>query len=245
MKKHFGYILLVVVYTVVAVQCRMNVLKGEGSKGQITNQPGVFENVEVGVPVKVVLNIGGNAAQGVEISGYNNVIKHITTVVKNNTLYVATDLDKTWKFDDYDDVVVTISAPSIMSLNMSGAADALIHGNVAGKSFKMELSGASDVIIDSLNVDQFTSTVTGAADITINGGTVNVARYDITGAGSVKAYKLKTNETHADITGAGESELDAEQKLFAQISGAGTIKYKGHPSVSQNISGAGTLSDAN
>ena len=184
------------------------------------------------------------AQPGIQMNGYENILKHITTTVKNNTLYVKCDLGETWTID-CDGLTTQITLPSLTSLTLTGAPDADIHGNVAGGNFKLDISGKANVTIDNINVDTFASDVSGAADITIKGGTVKSAAYEISGAAKVKAFPLQAGETVASISGAGTSEVTAITKLTASISGAGTIKYKGHPSISQDVSGVGTIKDAN
>ena len=178
------------------------------------------------------------------MNGYENVLKHIKTEVKGTTLHITCDLGDMWTID-CDSMTTMITLPVLKALTLTGAPDADIHGNIAGGDFKLDISGAANVVIDNINVDAFTSDVSGAADITVKGGIVKSAAYEISGAGKVKAFPLQTVETKASISGAGTSEVTAASKLSASISGAGTIKYKGHPSISQDVSGVGTITDAN
>lgn len=240
------YLLSFVVFglMVLSTSCRMNVLKGEGKK--ITDAPAVtpFNAVEIDISLKAVINVQEGTSAGVQLNGYENLLKHIKTKVENNTLRIYSDLDKTWTMDS-DDVTATITVPSITLLKLTGAPDADMHGNISGNDFKLDISGASTVKIDNVNVDNFSVDVSGAANIEIKGGTVKHAQYEVNGAGDLKAFPLQSTETTVTISGAGTSHITALQKLTANISGAGTIKYKGHPTISQDVSGAGTISDVN
>ena len=233
------------VFALIFFSCRRNVLKGEG---KIITQPltaSDFDHIEVKVPVKAIIKVQSGIGYVVSAKGYENIVKHIKVKVENHKLIVNSDLDETWRLDNVDELTVNISLPALNGISLSGASDAVVHGLVTGDQLKLDISGSSDVNMDSLNTDHFFAVITGAADIEIGGGSVKTADYNITGAGTVKAFKLRSLETKAEITGAGEGEIDAEQKLDASISGAGSIRYKGHPSVNQHISGAGSLSDAN
>ena len=239
------YLLLVPAFLILigSSSCRMNVLTGSGNKTTATASVSAFNEVNVEVPIKTVITLK-EGTPSVQFSGYENILKHIKASVENNKLTIHYDLDDTWTIHG-GDVTATITLPAMMALSMSGAPDADVHGNISGSSFKLTISGASDINIDSINVDNFTADVSGAGDIKINGGNVKRAVYTISGAGDIKAFKLQSQESSASISGAGDAQFTALQKLTASISGAGEIKYKGHPVITKNISGVGSLTDAN
>jgi len=224
--------------------CRLNVLKGEGK--QITATPAVasFNALDIDVSLKAAIHVAPGAQPGVQLKSYGNILQHIKTKIENNTLRIYSDLDETWTIND-DDITAEITMPAISGLSLSGSPDAAITGNVTGSSFKIDISGSSDVVVDNLNVDNFSVVVAGAGDIQVKGGAVKHATYEIDGAGDIKAFPLQTDETSATISGAGTSNVTALHQLTANINGAGTIKYKGHPSITREVSGVGTVSDAN
>ena len=244
MKKHLILVCAVLSVTLFVSSCRMNTLKGEGNKTTAAPSLPSFDAIEIEVPLKANITVQTGAQPGITMNGYENILKHIITTVKNNTLYITSDLGEMWTID-CDGLTTQITLPSLTTLTLSGAPDADIHGNVTGGNFKLSVSGAANVVIDDINVDAFSSDVSGAADITVKGGTVKSAAYEISGAGKVKAFPLQASETNASISGAGTSEVTALTKLSASISGAGTIKYKGHPSISKEVSGVGSITDAN
>lgn len=231
------------IVTVCFSACKMNVLRGSGNKTTISPAVSSFNAVNIEIPVKAEITVR-EGAPGVTIKGYENILKHIKTIVDGNTLTIEYDLDDTWTIHG-GDMSVEINVPSLTGLSLSGAPDANLHGHITGSEFKLHISGASDIDIDSLNTDNFTADVSGAADIKINGGKVNRATYTLSGAGDIKAFRLESQETSASISGAGDGQITALQKLTASISGAGEIKYKGHPTITKNISGVGELTDAN
>ena len=243
MRKYF--LLLACVTTIIGISsCKRNVLRGEGNKTSAMPAVTSFTAVDIDLPIKADITVQNGSQTGIQLNGYGNIIKHIKTTVKNNVLYITSDLDEMWEIN-CDDVSVQITLPVITALTLTGAPDANMHGNITGTDFKLEISGASKVVIDNINVDNFSSEVSGAADIEVKGGAVKKASYEISGAGKILAFPLQANETTASISGAGKNEVTALTKLSATISGAGTIKYKGHPSVTQQVSGVGTIADAN
>lgn len=242
MNKHFFVILTGSVLFISS--CKRNILEGEGTTGTINPTVTTFNAIDIDLPLKTSVTIQEGAQPAVQINGYENVIKHMKASVENNKLTLTTDLDDTWDID-CDGITVQVTMPAIAALSLSGAADADLHGNITGNSFKLETSGASKVTIDNINVDNFSTDGSGAASIEVKAGNVKTATYDISGAGKIKAFPLQTMETSVSISGAGKGEVTAQQKLSADISGAGSVKYKGHPAVTKDISGAGTVADAN
>lgn len=223
--------------------CGVNVLRGEGNKTSKTASVSPFDKVDICTSSKINITVGEGNTQSVVLSGYENILKHIKTEVKDNTLFVSYDLDDTWSIDA-DEMEVRITVPVLKGLSLSGAPDANIHGNVTGTEFVLDASGAGEITIDNMNVDKFVADLSGVAELQIKGGTVKQASYDLSGAGSIEAYPLQTEETVASISGAAKSEVTASKKLDASISGAGSITYKGTPQVTEHISGAGSVSAA-
>jgi len=244
MNKNILSIVLIIAANVLCASCRMNILKGEGKIITTTPEVASFNALDIDVSLKAVINVQPGSQPGVQFKSYENILKHIKTKIENNTLRIYTDLDETWTLSD-DDITAQITMPSITSLSLSGSPDAEVNGNITGSDFKVDISGASNVKIDNVNVDNFSVIVSGAGDVAVKGGAVKHASYEINGAGDLKAFPLQADETSATISGAGTSKVTALQKLTANINGAGTIKYKGHPVVTKDVSGIGTISDAN
>jgi len=223
--------------------CGMNVLRGEGKKIVEPRTVPSFDALDISVSTDVKVTMSEGAAPGVELSGYANIIKHLKTEVKGTTLHVSFDLDDTWTVND-DDLAINITLPTLKALTLAGAPDAVIHGNLKGSEFKLDVSGASNIVIDNLNVDNFMADMSGKSDLEIKGGVVKTASYEVSGIGKIEAYALQTEETNASISGAAEGEVNASKKLDASISGAGSITYKGRPEVTKHVSGAGSVSAA-
>lgn len=224
--------------------CKMNVVRGEGAKGAIAPSVSAFNALDISVSAKIVVNVQQGTQPSVRISGYENVLKYVRTDVSGNVLHVYLDKSTIWS-NMGDDMTVEVSMPAINFMELSGAPDAEIHGNVTGNSLKISVSGASTIDIDNLNTEVFAIDISGSGKLNINGGHVKSASYQISGSGDVNAFPLQAETTTAAISGAGSGNVTALQTLSASISGAGTIRYKGHPSISQHVSGVGSINDAN
>lgn len=239
------YLTFLAILVIALSSCRPNILSGEGEVVTNTQEVSSFTAVDISVPINATINMQEGAKPSVQLTGHANVLKHIIAKVENNTVTIYCDLDDTWTIDDDEEISAQITLPLLTGLSLSGSPDAEIHGNIIGGNFKLDISGASDVVIDNINVDNFTSVISGAGDIDVKAGKVGTATFKIKGAGDISAFPLQANEVIADISGAGDGEITAVEKLTATIKGAGSIKYKGHPVVSKQVSGVGSVSDAN
>ena len=223
--------------------CRQVGIRGHGKEGtELRNMP-QFTSVEIDAPVDATIDITSGNQGSVELSGYQNLISYIKTEVKEGVLHIYTTDDI--YFSTNKNVQAHIITGSLSSISISGASDAIVHGNATGPEFSIEVSGAAKVIVDTLNVQNFSSDLSGVAKIEVKSGSVQTAKYQVSGDGTIKAFNLQSKDVTADISGLGKVEINAQEKLSTSISGAGTVRYKGHPSLSSETSGSGTVSDAN
>jgi len=221
--------------------CGTNTIHGEGKKTTDVRSVQGFDAVDVSLASNLKVNVAEGATARVELVGYENILKHIKTDVKNGTLHVELDMQDNWDVDE-EDLEVRIAMPAIRSMSLSGTTDAEVDGVIKGKEFALDMSGAGAVAIDNMQVDNLSVEMSGAAGLKIKGGTARRASLELSGVGGVDAAGLETEETVASLSGAGGAKVWATKKLDASISGAGSIKYKGTPAVNKNVSGIGSIS---
>lgn len=243
MNKKTAYFLCLATLSFFLNSCAHHVVIGSGKEATEDRNTTAFENIDISTTLHATITIKPGAQPSVTLNGYQNILNNIKTEVKDNTLRIYTEDDIQFSVSKKTQAVITV--PSLSALSLSGAPDAELHGNITGKNFKLDISGAADVKIDSVNSPDLTADLSGAGTIEINGGNVQHADFDISGAGSIKAFKLIANETTAQVSGAGSCDVNAQQKLEAHISGVGKVRYKGHPVVSSHVSGVGGVADAN
>lgn len=242
--KLFFYSLSFAALATLITSCGAHVLHGQGKKTTEIPSVPAFNAVDISVVSDVKITVAEGSAYGIEINGYENILKHVKTEVKDGTLHIEYDLDDTWNIND-DDTKIRISVPALAALSLSGTPEVDVMGSIKGDAFKLDISGAGEVTIDNINTNTLNADLSGVASLQVKGGTVKVANYDISGAGKIEALALQTEETTTSISGAGKSEVWASGKLTADISGAGSVKYKGNPQVNKSVSGVGTVSQIN
>lgn len=223
---------------VLVASCGMNVLRGEGKKIEKSVTVDGFDQIDIGISSDINITVGDSYS--VSLRGYENIINHISVGTSRNTLYVDYDLDDTWTVND-GDLQVDISVPKLRGLTLSGAPDANISGKIMGDRFKLDVSGASNIRIEDIDVNKFVADLSGASELEVKSGIVEVADFEISGAGNIEAFGMEAKSASTSISGAGSSELNVVERLDAVISGAGSVEYKGDPVVTKHVSGVGSV----
>ncbi len=153
--------------------------------------------------------------KSVEITTDDNILPHISTKVRGQTLYITSG---------------SICPKSQLDINIS--IDSIHY---------FASSGASDVSISNVNNEKFGMSLSGAGDIEVSGRT-DKFETDISGAVEIDAKHLLSEETSISASGAAEAEVHASKSLFIEISGVGDICYYGNPGkVVKHVSGVGEI----
>ena len=119
-----------------------------------------------------------------------------------------------------------ISFKDIDKLDVSGACDVYVQGQVKADNLKFVLSGASDLkgefyISAKMDID-----MSGASDMTVKGAASNL-KIEASGASSFKGYDFRTDYCDADVSGASGIQITVNKELSAKASGASDVRYKG------------------
>lgn len=110
-------------------------------------------------------------------------------------------------FDNHEQVVATITMPTLEAVDLSGAAE-------------IDFSGFSG--------EQLTITASGAADITGDEGSYEELVLVVSGAGDVDLSDLPVDDARVVLSGAGDVTLNMNGgTLTGTVSGMGDVKYRG------------------
>jgi hypothetical protein len=186
-----------------------------GSGISVTDRRDVapFTRVELAGANTVVVHVG--ASQKVEVTGDDNLVDRVTTVVRDDRLVI----DNRGSFTTKAPMHVTVSVPSLDGVDLGGAGTVTVDG-VANDDFKAGLAGDGTLV------------VSGAAD--------RVAAV-LAGEGTVDLHDLVATDGSAQLLGTGTIRVDASSTLDATLSGTGTILYGGDPAVTMHHTGTGTV----
>ena len=213
-----------------------NCVKGEGEETTRSFSFSDFSGVSFSGVGEIRLTERG--AYGISATGKQNIVDLLDIEVNDGILEVG------FKecVRDIGNFELSVTAPRIESVELSGAGKITNTGTLADGSLELRVSGAGDVDL-SVDKDEVISEVTGAGKLKLTGKT-NIHKVALHGAGKIVAYELETMTSELDISGAGNAEVYAIDNLNVNLSGIGNVKYKGSPSVTQSISGMGKVSAA-
>ncbi len=205
------------------ISCLPAFLTGQnikGNKNVVSEERQVesFSGIEVGGAFNVMITQGEN--QRVVVKTDENLMEHIFTEVKNNTLKLSSKgLRNPTQLDVY------ITNPHFTAFEVSGAAELRSENTISEPVMTINASGASHIELD-LNVENLTTEASGASFVKLSG---NASSHNVTssGASEIKAGKLQTTTTYADASGASDISVWATQKIDKQTSGAGSISIAG------------------
>ncbi len=105
---------------------------------------------------------------------------------------------------------VEIAMPELRELELSGAAEGVVTGFTFTEVFVLDLSGASNVVID------------GTADDMILRGS---------GASNADLSNFRVQNADVDLSGASEATINVDGRLDADLSGVSTLLYIGEPTL--------------
>jgi hypothetical protein len=186
------------------------------------------------------LNISQGEAEGLMISGDDNILPLIKTEVNNGVLRIyapGVNLAQSVNPLRYE-----LKVKDLRQATLSGVGN-ITAATLAAPRLKATVSGAGALRIDDLAADLFEMTLSGLGDATVGGA---VDRLDVTlsGAGNFVGDALRSGVAEVVISGMGSASVWATETLDATISGAGSVTYTGAPVVRQQVTGMGSVSAA-
>ena len=196
---------------------------GDGipGNGDVITQPreaNGFEKISLRGAITLRASAGGAFSVTVEVD--ENLQAYVVSEVSDGELKLRTSEP----IRPSKDIIVTVSAPTLTGVDMSGATDATVSG-ISGNSFELDASGSADATL---------------------AGTVAAFKADLSGSTDLNASSLITKTTKIEVSGAGSANVHATEELDARVSGSGDLTYAGSPpKVETKISGAGSVEPKN
>ncbi len=192
-------------------------LTGSGVAATQTRTTSAFTAVDLAGGNTVTVHVGG--AQAVAVHGDDNLIKYVTTTVKDGTLAVG----QSRSFSTSSPMNVEITVPALDAVT---------------------LSGAGVLTVDGVRADHFTVRVPGSGVLVVT-GTATTLDATLSGTGDVRLDALAAHDATASVSGTGRLLINASHSLDATVSGTGSILYSGSPTVlTKNVTGTGSITES-
>lgn len=202
-----------------------------------TKEVSAFDKVDVSGAIDVIVNIGNKSE--VVIEADSAIMPYVVTEVKDRELKIYNkDIIGFYNFKN-NKILVTITTPSILELESSGACDVTIN-DLKTDMFKVSLSGACDLIGSfECNVLDFESS--GSSDSKLRGKVKN-CNIELSGACDIKALDLEVDSLKIEGSGSSNVEITVQNSLDVELSGASELRYKGEPKyIKTDMSGVSNL----
>jgi hypothetical protein len=206
---------VIVVLATAGARERPSTLSTGGSGVSVSDHREVapFTEVELAGANTVVIHVG--APLSVAVTGDDNLVGRVTTVVRAGRLVI----DNTGSFTTKAPMHVDVSVPAL---------DA------------MELSGAGTVTVDDVTGSEFRANLAGDGTL-VASGTVHGVTAVLAGAGTLDLHDLLAVDATSQLPGTGTIRVHATSTLDATLTGSGTILYRGDPTVTMRNTGTGTV----
>jgi len=224
------FLLIVIAF---ALNSCINTIDGNGEVTKEQRSVSSFNKIDISGGYEVLINQGNEERLELEVD--ENLLEHIETKVKNNTLYISSDKP----IGNASSLKLYITVVEVDDIDVSGAIELKNKGTYKAENLEIDVSGAADINLD-LDVENLEMDMSGASETTLS-GKANNFEIEISGAGELEAKKMKTRNTTIDISGAGNAIVHVKKSLNVSVSGAGSVRYKGNPKIKKDISGAGSI----
>lgn len=204
---------------------------------------GVFSAIKVSSGIDVYLSQSDEYAVAVSASEvkFRDAIK---TEVSDGILRITYDNENVLRWDNNRRLRAYISFKDLSALDGSGATNITFTEKFMANSFRLKLSGASE-INGNINCKDLDMELSGASTIRLTGNVENL-KITASGASDMKKYDLVVENCKATISGASDIKLTVNKSLSVSASGASSFLYKGNPDKKDiRENGASTVSQRN
>lgn len=192
--------------------CSIEIEFGEVSVQTYEVEP--FDRIDIGGAFEVDVTVG--EATSVEIETGENIHENLDVRVEDGELKI--DLDRISILGD-GPMRATITTPSLVRLDLSGASEAEVTG-VDADRFELDVSGASVVEIDG-SLARLDLDASGASSVDLGSVEIETANIDLSGASN--ADLRSAGAVTGDLSGASSLDVDSGTTVDVETSGASSI----------------------
>jgi len=216
-----------------------NKVKGNGNVTTITRTTSDYDAIACAGSMDFILVEGQEGK--ITLEGESNLLEHIVTKVKNNTLIVKVEKGVNISESYNKTIKITIPYKDIQKVSLTGSGDLWNTNTISENHLEVDLTGSGDVILD-IDTNNVSGSVTGSGDVTLKGKTTNLEA-SVTGSGDFNGNHLQAENTEVTVTGSGDAEVVSTETLKARVSGSGDIEYSGNPKKEDTkVAGSGSIS---
>ena len=193
-------------------------LDGNGILTTKTFEVEPFSSIRLDVPADVTYSRADSCILSVSLD--ENLLEHLCVSVEDGVLAVRSDVS----LRNVKKFMITLSSPILEGLECNGAMDFVAEGPVSGAQFEMNVNGAAEVKIPTLQARSARFVINGAADLDVGLSEAEDVSLKINGAGSA-CLSGKAKDVSVTLSGAGEVDLRrlSYDHLSKQVNGIGSV----------------------
>lgn len=197
-----------------------------------------FKNVEISSGFTAEVSVRPNARQSVEVQADDNYFDFLQVEVNGDSLVVRAEPGTT--FDDFEQLVVVISAKSLERLEASGASEVVVDAGIATEFDALRVSGESTVDVIRLESPLFEVRASGASNVTLE-GFADVLELDASGESAVLATEVVANVVEVSLSGASNATVGTAEELVGKASGESVVNAPSVGTADVELSGESSL----
>jgi hypothetical protein len=216
-----------------ACSIHVNVDIGQGSGKIVTETRDVshFDSLELSGIGDITLIQSDQEA--LEIEAEDNVLQHITTEVRNGTLYIGLEPKVILPTKP---VKYTLKMHNIHGLATRGVSSVKSSGSIHTDRLEIDISGTGSIELEDLTCANLSISISGAGSFQAS-GKASDQKITLSGAGNYRGQDLQSQTAEVTISGLGQVTLWVTDRLDVTISGTGGVDYYGTPEINQQVSG--------
>lgn len=259
MRKTIISIILVAVLTAVALAsgCRVT-----GLGNIVTEEKDFTDFTYVEVEGTFEVEITRSESFSVTVSADESFFDYVAVSKEGETLRIY--LNPRHTFTDFTLQARTLKAkitmPALYGLHLSGASKGTVTGFRSTQAFSLDISGASSLDVDNIEVSNAEIVISGASKITgsmkagnvefeVSGaskveleGSAESTVLNASGASQVNLADFTLNDANVKLSGASEATVNAKGRLDAAVSEASSLYFLGNPTTGDiSVTGASTI----
>ena len=224
-------ILIITIITIVIVVASAIILLGNwlppseivGSGNLVTQTKDFSDFSSLAISSGFEAQISQSNSYDISITADDNVLDYIQISKTGSTLNVGVQMGISYQSVTLQ---IEIKMPELSSLEFSGATIGTIKDFSSSELFIIELSGASNLEMQNINVEDIDIEVSGASNL-IGEGSGNNLLSIVSGASHLDLTNFPVVNSDLTVSGASQATVDLDGTLDAIVSGASTVYYIG------------------
>lgn len=208
-------------------------IQGNGKLRTETHSVADFQKISVGQ--SFILEVNQNPMQEVKVTADENLHPHLHIYVKDQELVIESKR----KIGQHKALLIEVSAPSIVQISASGAAQVTSRGSLRGAELSLHSANTASLELSG-TIKLLSTELSGASHIHLD-GQCTFLEAELSGSSELHSEEFLSRNAQAQLSGASQAWIRAQNTLEAELSGASQLWYTGSPNIEKSVSGAAKI----